>query len=391
MIKGNLLYGQSGGPTSIINVSAYYLFKNAFKCKKIDKIYSMHYGIEGLLKEDLILLNKKDKNLKKLLNTPGAFFGSNRFKLEKEDINTLEKIYLIFKKYNIRYFFYNGGNDSMDTINKIAQYLKSKNYECYSIGIIKTVDNDLALTDFSLGYVSASLYIINSLLQIYNDDRSYRVGRVNIVEVMGRNAGWLAASSKLLERRGIKADLICVPENPFCIEEFLSKVDKIYKKKKHCLVVVSEGIKDKGGKNLFEYNSLIDDFNHVQLGGVAANLAEIINEKLNIKTRYFELSTLQRANSIYKAKKEVEIAKKLSKFALISALNKEDNKAVIIKRSNDKKIEFNFDLVDIKDIANIEKLLPFKYIDKENNYINDEFLSYLNPLIDDKEILDFYK
>jgi len=196
--KGNLLYGQSGGPTSTINTSAYGLFVEAFKHKEIEKVYATNYGVKGIISNDFVEI-KNDKKLAKLKNTPGAIFGSNRFKLEDYHVNdtTYKLILETFKKNNIRYFFYNGGNDSMDTIRKISKYLSRNHYECYCIGIIKTIDNDLFGTDFSLGYAAAATFIINSTIEITLDDLSYEVGRVNIIETMGRNCGWLAASAKL--------------------------------------------------------------------------------------------------------------------------------------------------------------------------------------------------
>jgi 6-phosphofructokinase len=195
---GNMLYGQSGGPTSMINTSAFGLFKEAFKHQEIKEIYATKFGIKGILTDTLIRIQNK-VNLPNLINTPGAYFGSNRYKLKKydEDHESYELILKTFKKHNIRYFFYNGGNDSMDTIRKISDYFKLVKYECNCIGIIKTIDNDLVSTDFSLGYPTAAKFIINSVIEITLDDLSYEEGRVNIIETMGRNEGWLAASSKL--------------------------------------------------------------------------------------------------------------------------------------------------------------------------------------------------
>ena len=345
-IIGNLLYGQSGGPTSIINTSAYYLFKEALKHKEINKIYTLHYGIEGIINNDL--REYIDSNeYKKLLTTPGAYFGSNRYKLhdEETDKEVYELILNTFKKYNIRYFFYNGGNDSMDTINKISKYLRKNNYDCYCIGINKTIDNDLCETDFSLGYASAAKFIINTVLEIYADDMSYSKGRVNIIETMGRNAGWLSASAKLCELKGAKVDMIFVPENPLDLNSFLEKVKNIYEKKHHMIIVTSEGIKDKNGKFIFESESLLDQFGHNQLGGVSINLANLIKEKLGYKTRYYELSLLQRANVICKSKIEEKIAKEVSSFAVKSAFKGISDKVVIIKANRDNEYKYKLEVI----------------------------------------------
>lgn len=393
ILKGNLLYGQSGGPTSIINSSAYALFKEAFKHEEISHVYALHYGIKGLLENKYYEIFDEEK-LEKLLNTPGAFCGSNRYKLESpnsENDEEYRKILEFFKEHNIKYFFYNGGNDSMDTINKIAIFLEKNNYECRCIGINKTIDNDLAETDFSLGYASAAKFIINACLEIYLDDHSYEEGRINIVEVMGRDTGWLAASAKLLELKGIRADFIFVPENPFDLDSFLEKIDTIYKKNKHALVVLSEGIKSKDGKFINEMNESLDAFGHFQLGGAAILLTELIKEKFGYKTRYYEFSLLQRANSMMISKKEQEIAFEISKFALNKALEGENRKVVIVKRTNSEPYTYTLNLIDISKMANVIVYLDKKYIDFENGYINDNFISYLSPLIDGEEgILDIY-
>lgn len=394
-ILGNVIYGQSGGPTSIINTSAYYLFKECFnKLENKIKIYAMKYGIEGLLEENIIEVKDND-NLNKLLVTPGAYFGSNRYKLKDDNLNVFDKILETFKKYNIRYFFYNGGNDSMDTINKISTYFKKVNYECYCIGINKTIDNDLLHTDFSLGYASASKFIINTILEIYADDKSYKVGRVNIIETMGRNAGWLAASSKLCSLKGDIVDFILIPEKYVDLEDFLIKISEVYKRKKHCIICVSEGIKNLKGEFIFENDLMLDKFGHNQLGGVSIKLCELIKNRFNIKTRYYELSLLQRANSMYLSKIEEQVAKDLSIYALNAALNKENNKMVVINRlpnTNRNNYKYDFSLVPIKEVSNKERYLDDKFILKNKYDIDESFIDYLLPLVDGEGgLLDILK
>lgn len=387
--KINIIYGQSGGPTSVINSSAYGLIKEAKKHQdKIDKIYAMHFGIEGLLNEDIIdLTSLQDDELKKLLTTPGAAFGSNRYKLNDEisDKEKYDKIISIFDKYNIHYFFYNGGNDSMETILKISNYAKKIGYKLNSIGIPKTIDNDLCEMDHSPGYPSALRYIANSVSQIYYDDKSYLSGRVNIVEIMGRNAGWLTAGTKLAELNGAKVDLIYVPEVPFSLEDFLNKVIEIYNKKRHCLVCISEGIRNKHGKLIGTLKEEEDAFGHTQLGGVSVYLAHLISEKLKIKTRYFELSLLQRSNSIIPSCVDTKEAMVVGKKALLMALKEENTKLVAIKRISSSPYKVRYVSLDIDKVANKERTLPLKYINKEGNNITDEFLEYATPLIKDKK------
>lgn len=392
ILEGNLLYGQGGGPTSVINSSAYGLFKEAFKHEEIKQVYYAEYGLYGIL-NDLIYELKNNNNLDKLISTPGAAFGSSRIKLDvNKDIDKFNKILEIFKKYNIRYFFYNGGNDSMDTINKISTFLKENNYDCNCIGINKTIDNDLEGTDFALGYATSAIFIANSVIQVGLDDLSYEKGRVNIIEVMGRDTGWLAASSKLAKLKGLEPDLIYVPEKPLSIEEILNDINEIYSKKKHCLVVVSEGIKNKEGDFLFKADATLDKFGHAQLGGVSIQLAHLVSSKLNIKTRYIELSLLQRASNIVPNPLESKIAINMSKFALKKALNGYTNKVVAIKRVSDVPFKYKFILVDSKTVANNVRFLDDKYINEKGNNITDEFLKYICPLVnDDKYLLDFYK
>lgn len=390
---GNMLYGQSGGPTSMINTSAFGLFKEAFKHQEIKEIFATKFGIKGILTDTLIRIQNK-VNLPNLINTPGAYFGSNRYKLKKydEDHESYELILKTFIKHNIRYFFYNGGNDSMDTIRKISDYFKLVKYECNCIGIIKTIDNDLVSTDFSLGYPTAAKFIINSVIEITLDDLSYEEGRVNIIETMGRNEGWLAASSKLAALKGLEPDLIYVPETAFDKDDFLNRIKEIYDKKKHCVVVISEGIKDKDGHFISEMVKKDDGFGHNQLGGASIKLASLVTRTLGYKTRYFELSLLQRANSLCISKTEEMIALKLSRYALKSALNGKNNLCVTINRVNSNPYRYKFKLVPISEIANAERPLPLEYINKNGCSINDSFIDYLSPLIDGENgLLEIFK
>lgn len=398
IVKGNLIYGQSGGPTSVINSSAYGLFKETRKHKDIiEKVYAMHYGIEGLLNEDIIDIDKyNDEDLKALLTTPGAIFGSNRYKLNDDitDKEKFDKIINLFKKYNIRYFFYNGGNDSMETILKISRYAKKVGYTLYSIGIPKTIDNDLVLLDHTPGYLSAANFIANSVSEIYYDDFSYKKGRINIVEVMGRNTGWLTASSKLAELNGAKIDLIYVPEVDFDLDNFLKKSKEIYDKKGHCLVVISEGIHDKNGNIIGKLKEEEDVFGHTQLGGVSVYLANLITSKFNIKTRYIELSLLQRANSIVPSKIDTKEAIKCGAKALEFALKGNNEKIVTIKRVSNTPYKVNYKLEDIESVANKIKFLPLAYINESLDNISDKFFEYIIPMVKekgDKEIFKAFK
>ena len=389
-IFGNVLYGQSGGPTSVINASAFGLINAALKNENIEKVYAMRYGISGILSDNLLEI-KDDKKLKKMLNTPGAAFGSNRYKLDdfSKNLADFQQILKIFQKYNIRYFFYNGGNDSMDTINKISRYLELNDYKCNYIGINKTIYNDLMNTHFSLGFASSAKFIINSVIEVYLDDHSYKKGRVNIIETMGRNAGFLAASSIVAKIKGCSPDLIYVPEDVFDIEDFLNQVEKIYLEKGHCLVVISEGIRNKEGKLFFETNENFDVFGHKQLGGAAVKLSTVVEDRLNFPVRYIELSLLQKANSMFLSKTEVDLAIKLSEFAFNKALEGESNKVATIEYKNNK---FSFNLFPIDSIANKERKLDLEFIDNKKHIIKDSYIDYILPLIDGEDgLIDVYK
>lgn len=381
--KGNLLYGQSGGPTPVINASALGVIKQAKKSKNINNIYCMHYGIEGFLSGKFFnVTDISDNNLEKLRLTPGAAFGSNRYKLKdfNENDDDYKILFSLFKKYDIRYLIYNGGNDSMDTIHKISMYAQKINFEIYCIGIPKTIDNDLPFCDHTPGFYSAANFIVNSVCDIYLDDISYEKGRVNIVEIMGRDTGWLTASSIYAKKFGCSPDLIYVPEMTFDIDKFLKKVEEIYSKKRHCLICVSEGIKDKSGNPLFS-NNIKDAFGHSQLGGISISLANIINKKLGFKTRYFELSTLQRANSAVPCFKDIEEATNAGQEAVKACIDKKTDVMVSICK-NDK--EVSFDLIKLELIANKVRYLDEKFI-SEDGYISDKYLNYLEEYILDEK------
>jgi len=379
MIRGNVLYGQSGGPTAVINASALGLFLECFKHEEIEKVYACHYGIEGILKDDLIDVSLISKyRLMQLKNKPGAYFGSCRYQVKEE--KDYEKILEIFKKYNIRYFFYNGGNDSMDTCNKISKFLNKVNYECKVIGIPKTIDNDLMYTDHTPGFGSALKYVVTSEMELIDDINSYKKGRVTIIEVMGRNAGWLTASSFYVQNKTGMPHLIYVPERPFNIDDFLEKVQDIYKKEHKCVVAVSEGIKDRNNKLISEGH--VDAFGHSQLGGVASYLCQIVEEKLKIKTRYIEMSLLQRCAAHLQSKLDVKEAMNFGKYALKFALAGENDKMVGIKVISNRPYRFKYIAIPLSDVANGVKELDNQYLYRENGKIKPLYLTYINKFIE---------
>lgn len=385
-LVGNLLYGQSGGPSSVINASAYGVIQEARKRgAMISRIFAMHHGIQGLLNEDFIdIAELPDSQIDLLVHTPGAAFGSVRFKLKhfSEDESNYKRIIEVFKKYNIRYFFYNGGNDSMDTCNKINEYCKLVNYECRVIGIPKTIDNDLPLTDHTPGYGSAAKFISNALMEMSYDNEAYPSGRVNIVEIMGRHAGWLTAAGAIATHHGLGPDLIYVPEVPFDLEKFKKDVKRIYDEKNRCLVAVSEGLVDKDNNFVGALATSTDAFGHKQLGGVASSLLQIVEHDLNIPCRAIEMSLLQRCASHLQSKTDVLEAIDVGSTAVKLACHGKSGIMVTIKRESSDPYIATYGYADLKDVANVEFKMPRSMINEEGNGITKEFIEYAAPLIE---------
>ena len=351
---------------------------------KIQHIYGALNGIDGILNETIIDLNTEDeKELAYLKNTPSAALGSVRLHLKDYTVDPTpyEKIHEVFKKLNIRYFFYIGGNDSMDTCYKVAEYFKNNSYDCKVIGIPKTIDNDLVGTDHTPGFGSSVKYVVNVLSEIYLDTHAYKKGRVTVVEIMGRNAGWLTASSILTKVSNTPVDLIYVPESPFEINNFLNKVKTLYDQKQKVLVAVSEGIKTKDGEYFLKshMSNKTDAFGHTQLGGVGQVLCEIISEKLGLPVRAVELNLPQRASSHIASLTDIEEAYNCGKYALEQAVKGETGKMVVMNRIDNYHIKY--ELMDIEGIANAVKTVPTEYINEDGDYINDSFIDYALPLI----------
>ena len=260
--KGACIFGQSGGPTAVINASMYGVVSAALASENITRVYGAQYGIKGVLEDKLFDMGAEDaEELKLLLNTPSSGLGSCRYKIAEpeEDDSDYKRILEVFKKYDVRYFFYNGGNDSMDTCNKISHYMSSVGYDCRVIGVPKTIDNDLFGTDHCPGYGSAAKYIATSCMELYKDTCVYSTGTVNVVEIMGRHAGWLAASAALATYKGCGPDLVYLPERDFDMESFCADVERVYKEKGKALVVVSEGIHYADGSFVSEAKTSSND------------------------------------------------------------------------------------------------------------------------------------
>lgn len=387
-LVGAMIFGQSGGPSSVINSSAAGVFIEALKHPdRITAVYGAAHGIKGILDEDFYDMGKEDiKELELLKNTPSSALGSVRYKLKPVEVDETDykRILEVFKKYNIRYFFYNGGNDSMDTCNKISKYLQQAHYDCNVIGVPKTIDNDLFGTDHCPGYGSAAKYIATSIMELKLDATVYNTGMVCILEVMGRNAGWLTAAAQLATYKGLGADLIYLPETPFDIDEFVKSVKEVCAKNNNkCMVVVSEGIKTKEGKYVGEFvASSTDLFGHAQLGGVGQMLADIVKKETGIKVRPIEFSLLQRCAAHLASKVDVEEAFASGAYAVKSAIDGVTDKMVVLSRDeNSAEYRCVPALMDVALAANTEKKIPESWILPAGKGLTEDYVKYALPLI----------
>ena len=389
---GSCIFGQSGGPTAVINASAYGVIRAALDAEEITKVYGAFHGIKGVLDDKLFVMDEEDpEELKLLLHTPSSELGSCRYKIAdpEADDTDYKRILEIFKKYNVRYFFYNGGNDSMDTCNKSSRYMESVGYECRVMGVPKTIDNDLFGTDHCPGFASAAKYIATSCMEINKDARVYDNGMITIVEIMGRHAGWLAASAALATEFGSGPDLIYLPETDFEMDKFLDDVVRIYKANGKVLVAVSEGIHYADGSFVSEAKtSATDGFGHAQLGGLAAMLANIVKEKTGAKVRGIELSLLQRCGAHLASATDVNEACAAGMEAVKQAVSGTTGKMVAFERETvDGKYHCKLVLLPLSSVANFEKKVPMEWINEEHNGLKHAFIDYVLPLIQGEPVL----
>ena len=390
-MKGNVIVGQSGGPTAAINSSLAGVYRTA-KDRGAQKVYGMLNGIQGLLQERYIDLSdyiKSDLDSELLKRTPAAFLGSCRFKLPEihEDKEVYEKIFAILEKHNIEAFIYIGGNDSMDTIKKLSVYAIVTGHPTRFIGCPKTIDNDLALTDHTPGYGSAAKYIGTSVKEIIRDSfcLEYKNGLVSIVEIMGRNAGWLTGAAALAKGEDCPGpDLIYLPELTFDIEAFGNKVKELLSQKPAVVVAVSEGIRLADGRYVCELGQstdFVDAFGHKQLSGTANYLASYIAGEIGCKTRAIELSTLQRSASHCASRIDILEASQVGGAAVKAADEGDSGKMVVLNRISDDPYQCGTEVKDVHKIANDEKLVPREWVNAEGTYVTDEFVNYVRPLI----------
>ena len=387
-MKGNIFYAQSGGVTPVINATAAGVIDAYNKNKKsFGKLYVGKNGILGALNEELIDISKEDKTQLALLKqTPGGAFGSCRLKLSdfKKSKKDFDRLYEVFKKHNIRYFFYNGGGDSQDTTNKVSKFFKEKNYSIICIGLPKTIDNDLPVTDNCPGFGSVAKYIATSTLEASLDVKSMceTSTKVFILEVMGRHAGWLAASAGVIkEKAGDAPHLILFPEIQFNQSSFLKKVKETTIKYGYCVIVASEGIKDNENKFLSDSGSK-DSFGHAQLGGVAPVLSSIITNKLKYKVHWAVSDYLQRAARHIASTVDVDQAYALGLESIKVAKLDNNNIMLTIKSTKIKqKYKWSISSTNLNNVANVEKMLPKNFIKSNGFEITRSCKEYISNLI----------
>ena len=384
-LKGAAIIGQSGGPSSVINASAYGVIKTALESEFVTKVYGANHGIKGVLNDRLMVMDEEDPTeLERLLYTPSSALGSCRYKIADPDVDDTDykRILEIFKKYDVRYFFYNGGNDSMDTCNKISKYMDKVGYECRVIGVPKTIDNDLFGTDHCPGFASAAKYIATSIMEVSRDSHVYDTGMITVIECMGRHAGWLTAAAELANTMGDGPDFIYVPEVDFDMDKFVADVSARYAQNKNCIVAVSEGIHYADGRFVSEAEtSATDGFGHAQLGGLAAKLANICKEKTGAKVRGIELSLLQRCATHSASGTDIQESFSAGKAAVEAALAGETDKMVGFECDRTNGYVCKTKLFELSKVANFEQKLPVEWVNAEGNGITKEFVDYCLPLI----------
>lgn len=393
ILHGNAVVGQSGGPTAAINATLSGVIRGALKLKKegvIPTLFGMRNGIEGLLREDLVDLTSRffgnEGELKTLEATPAAALGSCRRKLtdpEKEP-QTYERLFEIFKKYDIRYFFYIGGNDSMDTVMKLSRYAKDKKYELRVIGVPKTIDNDLELTDHTPGFGSAAKFVATTVKEVLRDISVYTVKAVTIVEIMGRDAGWLTTAAALPKLSGgVAPDLIYLPERVFDMDEFLTDVRAALERHPAVLVAVSEGIKFANGEYVGAgtQSGSVDAFGHKYLAGTGKVLEQTVKEKIGCKVRSMELSLTQRCASHVASLTDISESVKVGEGAISAAISGKTGVMMTFERDDNGGYLVNVGTADINGIANKIKTVPDSFINERGNFVTDECISYLAPLV----------
>lgn len=386
MLRGNCIVGQSGGPTSVINSTLAGIIEEAKRSSAINVIYGALHGIEGVIQDKLINLNEifdSESQIDLLRRTPSTYLGSCRYSLADKDNSVYEKIFSIFKKYNISYFFYIGGNDSMDTVNRLSQYAHSIGSSVNIIGIPKTIDNDIAITDHCPGFGSSAKYIATCIRELARDTQIYNRNTVTIVEIMGRNAGWLTASAALARSEGESCPhLVYLPEFEFSMDRFISDVQNALKLHRNIIVAVSEGIK-MNGKYICESSMIgeVDVFGHKPLSGASRVLASVLLQETGVKVRAMELSLIQRAGIHLSSYTDWQEAYDIGAKAVQFAVDGQTAKMMYFYRNSNSPYDVEIRSADVNEVANVEKLVPKEWISEDGNDVKKELIDYITPLI----------
>jgi len=388
--RGNLIIGQSGGATAVINASLVGVVEAALADNRVDDIYGMLHGIEGLLKEDIIDLRQQPASLwPQIQHTPSAALGSCRYKLQDSD---LERVIDIFRRYNIRYMLYIGGNDSADTAHRLSEAAHQSNYDLSIISVPKTIDNDLPHTDHCPGYGSTARFLalatMDSTMNTISIPWHYPV---KVIETMGRDAGWLTVASALGKRDEIDPPhIILTPEHPFSTDRFLAQVEEIYRRIGYVIIVAAETIRDEKGQALGTVGQVgTDAFHHPLLSGAAQNLVELVKLHLKLRARFDKPGDLQRMASTCISATDQQEAYLVGKVGTQAALSGESDKMVSLVRHDQPTYHCTTDLVDLAEIANVQRLLPVEYLDASKTMVTQQFYDYALPLIG--EPLPYYK
>ncbi|MCL2852026.1 MAG: 6-phosphofructokinase [Defluviitaleaceae bacterium] len=388
---GNVIVGQSGGPTAVINASLAGVYKTA-KDRGANKVYGMQNGIKGFIEGRYVDLShhiRDNLDIELLRRTPSSFLGSCRYKLPSHHDNEeiFAQIFDKLKELEIECFLYIGGNDSMDSVMKLSRYAQDTGSNIRFVGVPKTIDNDLAITDHTPGFGSAAKYIGSVFKEIIRDGSVYGNGQINIVEIMGRNAGWLTAAASLARCEDCEGpDMIFLPETPFSIEGLYEKINSLYERNSKAIVIaVSEGIQLADGTYVCEYDSQsaksTDAFGHKSLGGTASVLSGLVSEKFKRKTRSIELSILQRAAAHMQSRTDNAEAFLAGGQAVKAALSGMTGMTVVFERTSDDPYMIETALVEVEKIANVEKKVPDLWITENGSYVSKELTDYMRPLI----------
>ncbi|MDR1068681.1 MAG: 6-phosphofructokinase [Clostridiales Family XIII bacterium] len=384
----NMMIAQSGGPSSAINASIAGAIERALAADEIGRVFGAVNGMQGLLERRIIDISEqitRADDIDLLIHTPAQALGSSRYKLPKDDPAIFDTILGILKEYDIGYFFYNGGNDSMDTVSRLSAYFRERGEDIVALGIPKTIDNDLVETDHTPGFGSAARYVATSVAELYLDTVVYPLPSVVIVEVMGRNAGWLTAASVLARDTGVPAPhLIYLPEVPFDADDFIAKTEKLLETEGQILVAISEGIRFENGEYVADTGAAADAFGHKTLGGVATVLEDLVKQRINVpklKTRAIQFNTLQRAAAHCASAKDLEESYQCGYRAVEAALEGKTDVMVTINRTNDEPYQSYYALAPLSGIANKEKSVPLAWIDTKNADVTEEFIRYARPLV----------